>query len=197
MAPTSVNLEYIKDLPLYDEEKPYWCFVSPRADFDPDSQRLDNLEFAEHSVELLDLRGREAQAKLDERGFEIAYHESQCLQFETIPQIEAYKRETEEHLSDFLGAVFVKCYDSCLRKNVTFERSQFDIADPLLKQGPAQGVHIGKNVQITDEIGWPIVDITFDSGPEVITRYLSVAEQKRYLRPGYRIRILKYVSQST
>ena len=143
MSSTTVTLEYLKDLPLYTDEKPYWCFISPREGFDPDTQRLDNLEFSEHLVELRNLRDIATEGKLDQYGFEVAHHDSQCLKFETIGQVEAYKRETENHLAEALDAVFVKCYDSCLRKNITFERSQFDIADPLLKQGPAQGVHIG------------------------------------------------------
>ena len=34
-------------------------------------------------------------------------------------------------------------------------------------------------------------DITFDSGPEVINRYLTEEERSRFLKPGYRFRIIK------
>jgi hypothetical protein len=37
-------------------------------------------------------------------------------------------------------------------------------------------------------------DITHDSGPEIVTRYLTERAKEMYLRPGYRLRIVKYVS---
>jgi hypothetical protein len=143
MAPLLTTLEYLKDLPLYEEEKPYWCFISPREGFDPDKERLDNLEFESHPVELTNIRERGKEIKLERCGFEVMPHQTNFREFETIDAINGYKKETEAHLRHALKAEFVRCYDTCLRKNVVFERSQFDITDPLLKQGLAQGVHIG------------------------------------------------------
>jgi hypothetical protein len=40
-----------------------------------------------------------------------------------------------------------------------------------------------------------LVDITYDSGPVVIDRYLSKDAKTEFLRPGYRIRIVKYVEE--
>jgi hypothetical protein len=44
------------------------------------------------------------------------------------------------------------------------------LCDDLLKQGP---------------------DITYDSGPAVINRYLTEEERSLFLKPGYRFRIIK------
>lgn len=39
-----------------------------------------------------------------------------------------------------------------------------------------------------------IADITYNSGPMIIHRYLSEDEKQRFLRPGYRFRIVKLAS---
>jgi len=69
----------------------------------------------------------------------------------------------------------VKCYELRLRKNVLFQRAQLDLNDPLLVEGPARGVHN---------------DVTYNSGPMIVNRYLSEEEKTLYLKPGYRIRIV-------
>ena len=143
MAEVSTTLEYLQDSPIYEQEKPYWCFLAPSPDFNPDEQRLDNLEFENFPVKIANLRETKHKVNLEKTGFEVLQHTSIFAQFDTEASIEGYRRETEQCIKRALGAEFVKCYDSCLRKNVTFERSQFDMEDPLLQQGPAQGVHIG------------------------------------------------------
>ena len=45
MPSVQTSIEYLQKLALYEEEKPYWCFLPPSEDFDPDVQRVDNLEF--------------------------------------------------------------------------------------------------------------------------------------------------------
>jgi hypothetical protein len=39
--------------------------------------------------------------------------------------------------------------------------------------------------------------VTYDSGPAIINRYLSEEEKTKFLKAGYRIRIVKYVSSSS
>lgn len=70
----------------------------------------------------------------------------------------------------------VKCYHLRLRKNDPIQRKQFDINDTLLLESPAKGVHN---------------DIKFGSGQSTIGRYLPVDVQSRFLKPGYRVRIIK------
>jgi hypothetical protein len=148
MPTVQATIEYLQKLPLYEEEKPYWCFLPPKDGFDPDAQRVDNLEFEEHSnIIIQDLRELDEAPKIDDHGFEVLKHESKFILFDhadAADQVQKYKSETEELLKERLGAVYAICYDHRLRKNVPYRRKQYDLNDPLLREGPAQGVHNGE-----------------------------------------------------
>jgi len=73
------------------------------------------------------------------------------------------------------AAVYVKCYEVRKRENVAIQRSQMDYNDPLLVEGPAKGAHN---------------DVTYSSGPVIINRNLSDEDKVKFLRPGYRFRIM-------
>ncbi|PMD12015.1 hypothetical protein NA56DRAFT_713616 [Hyaloscypha hepaticicola] len=176
MSAVQATLEYLQKLPLYKVEKPYWCFLAPKEGFDPDAKRVDNLEFEHHSgITINNIRDLPNKPEIGDCGFEVLSHESKLSRFREGDDITQYRLETEDLLKEALGAVHVKCYDSRLRKNVPFQRSQLDLNDPLLIEGPARGVHN---------------DITYDSGPVVIARYLSEEDQAKYLKDGYRVRIV-------
>jgi hypothetical protein len=150
MPAVKARIEYLQKLPLYDTVKPYWCFLPPRDGFDPDEQRLDNLEWEDHSdISIEDIRDRKNQFRLDNCGFEVFDHETQFTKFELAEEVVQYKHETEEFLKDKMGAVHVRCYDSRLRKNVLFQRNQLDLNDLLVKEGPARGVHNGESWEPT------------------------------------------------
>ena len=137
-------LQYLQDLPLYKTEKPYWCLLPPHKGFDPNAQRVDNLEFESRSDVLIrDIRESNDALNLSTCGFEVVQHRSKLLGFETVEDVDAYKTETEALLQDKLGAAFVKCYELRLRKNTRFERDEYDMNDPLLVEGPATGAHNG------------------------------------------------------
>jgi hypothetical protein len=135
---------YLQNLELYETEKPYWCFLPPREGFDPHEQRVDNLEFERHEVAITDIRGLRDHVSLENYGFQVLSHDTGVSNFTSPAAAEAYKRETEQLLMKALGAMHVKCYDLRLRKNVIFERTQFDLNDPLHIEGPAQGAHNGE-----------------------------------------------------
>ena len=194
MPTIQANIQYLQKLSLYDEEKPYWCFLQPTEGFDPDAQRVDNLEFEEHpEIQIQDIRDFKEAPRIDSSGFEVLSHQSKFSRFDQADNVFQYKSETEGLLRDRMNAVYVKCYDSQLRKNVMFQRTQLDLNDPLLTEGPARGAHNGKflsDVPFKNKTFiW--VDITYGSGPIVINRYLPEDIQKKFLRPGYRIRIVK------
>lgn len=73
-----------------------------------------------------------------------------------------------------------------------FNRKQFDANDPLLVEGPAKAAHNG---EYPERSAFPArltqLDVTIDSGPVIIDRYLSDEEKHRFLKPGYRFRIVK------
>jgi len=144
MPAVQACLEYLQKLPLYEEEKPYWCFLTPREGFDPDKQRVDNLEFEAHEdITIRDIRESSDKISLEECGFQVIPHQAKNLSFENTEAVTAYKSETEDLLQKTFGAVYVTCYDAQLRKNVPFKRSQLDLNDPLTAEGPARGAHNG------------------------------------------------------
>jgi hypothetical protein len=145
MPSVKASLQYLQKLPLYEVEKPYWCFLPPHEGFDPDTQRVDNLEFEEHEgITVYDIRELSPAAQIGDCGFEVLTHQSRFDRFDKPDDVEQYKLETEELLKDRMNAVHVICYDSRLRKNITFERTLLDLNDPLLTEGPARGAHNGK-----------------------------------------------------
>ena len=193
MPAVQATLEYLQKLPLYDEEKPYWCFLPPHEGFDPDKQRVDNLEFEGYpGIQIRDMRELDAAPKIGDCGFEVLSHRSKLSRFNQADDVSKYVAETEELLGEKMDAVYVKCYDSRLRKNVMFQRSQLDLNDPLLTEGPARGAHNGKLSESSfKNNSLTFADITYSSGPIVINRYVPKDVQKKFLRPGYRVRIVK------
>lgn len=144
MPEIRATLQYLQDLPLYETEKPYWCLLPPHEGFDPNAQRVDNLEFESRpDILISDIRESAEALNLDTCGFEVLAHRSDLSNIETAEDVDAYKAETEALLRDKLGAVFVKCYEVRMRKNTRFERDEYDMNDPLLVEGPATGAHNG------------------------------------------------------
>lgn len=144
MPAVQASLEYLQKLPLYVEEKPYWCFLTPREGFDPDKQRVDNLEFEVHKdITIQDVRESGMKMSLDECGFQVITHNTNNLPLNNVETVTAYRLETEDLLRKTFSAVYVACYDTQLRKNVPFKRSQIDLNDPLTAEGPARGAHNG------------------------------------------------------
>lgn len=169
-------IEYLQDHERYRTEKPYCCLLPPREGFDPDKERVDNLEFETHSdVPITDIRPSKGRISLEDHGFQVLSHATNFSDFTSEEGVRAYKIETEALLRENFGACWARTYDFVLRKNVPLQRKQFDLNDPLHIEGPARGAHN---------------DITYLSGPKVITRYLSDEEKRAFLRPGYRVRII-------
>jgi hypothetical protein len=144
MPHVTSSIEYLQKLPLYETEKPYWCMLTPRDGFDPDEERLDNLEFETRDrITITDIRSLGEEPSISTCGFEVMSHESSVLAFESENDVQACKKETELLLMKVLGAEFVKTYELRSRKNIPIERQVFNIADPLLVEGPARGAHNG------------------------------------------------------
>jgi hypothetical protein len=81
---------------------------------------------------------------LERYGFQVLSHDTGVSNFTSAEAIEAYKRETERLLTEALGATYVKCYDLRLRKNIIFQRTEFDLNNPFHTEGPARGAHNGE-----------------------------------------------------
>jgi hypothetical protein len=87
---------------------------------------------------------------LESYGFQVLSHETEVSTFTTPEAVEMYKRETEGLLIEALGATHVKCYDLRLRKNIIFQRTEFDLNNPLHTEGPARGAHNGEGRLVAD-----------------------------------------------
>jgi len=169
------TLEFLARLPLYETEKPYLYLPGKDEGLDPNVTKLDNLEFEHHSDILIRDMRQHPELKFDDCGFELHEHPSRYQQFDKASDIESYRAETEKLLKTRFNAEKVMLYDIRLRKNNSFDRTEFDVYDPLVVEGPAKGAHN---------------DVTFQSAPEIVKRYLPQEERNTYLKPGYRIRIL-------
>jgi hypothetical protein len=82
---------------------------------------------------------------LESYGFQVLSHDTEVSNLTSADAVEAYKRETERLLTEALGATHVKCYDLRLRKNIIFQRTEFDLNNPLHTEGPARGAHNGES----------------------------------------------------
>jgi hypothetical protein len=146
MPAVQSSLEYLQKLELYEREKPYWCFQQPHEGFDPDKQRLDNLEFEQRpGISIQDIRESETDPRIDVCGFQVLSHQSRFAHFEKPSDFTEYKAETEWLLRRDMNAVYVNTYDWRLRKNIPFHRREMDLNDPLVAEGPARGVHNGQS----------------------------------------------------
>jgi hypothetical protein len=138
------SIDYLQNLPLYKTEKPYYCLLAPKEGYDPNSQRLDNLEYEAHNdISIRDMRDLPSPPTLSTFGFEVLNHKSDKLGLSTRDEVEEYRAETEQMLREALGAVYVKCYEVRKRENIPIERSVMDYNNPLLIEGPAKGAHNG------------------------------------------------------
>ncbi|PVH79055.1 hypothetical protein DL98DRAFT_533408 [Cadophora sp. DSE1049] len=174
MPEVATTLEYLKDLELYHSEKPYFCLMPAANATQADNEQMDNLEFeSHHDIRINDIRPLKEHFKLDEYGFEVVSHTSRFLDLQSdnglnsIMDLAEYQLETEDMLTGHLGATFVKCYDIVMRRNIIFDETVFDLRDQMHVIGPARGAHN---------------DITYNSGPTIINRYLSEDEKQRTWR---------------
>ncbi|KAL8950294.1 MAG: hypothetical protein Q9222_003660 [Ikaeria aurantiellina] len=190
MPSVYATIEYLADIPLYHHEKPYLVLASAQKELVADL-RTNNLEWETHeNILLTDIREHWQSITIDRYGFQVVNHNSGFLDFDTLPSLHKYQRETEELLRQQFPSSYVVCYDlknvnelrlrSKLRKNTDFQRSTIDLRDPFLVEGPAKGAHSGV------EEYCPLIeaDVTLTSGPQIIDRYLSEGDKAKYFKPG-------------
>src|SRR4051794_8334916 len=68
------TIDYLANLPLYDEETPFFVYPSLATDYDPDDPKLSNVQFEKHKITVRSIRGREAELGLDKSGFQVLNH---------------------------------------------------------------------------------------------------------------------------
>jgi hypothetical protein len=105
----------LADLPLYQEEKPFYILPGVDEQIDIQKERLTNLHFTSHQVHISDIRNRE-EYTLNNAGFEVVPHTSKNLKIHDLAQLAYYKEEIEAFFKViFPEAVYVRRYDYCVR----------------------------------------------------------------------------------
>lgn len=89
------------------------------------------------------MRSLKDKPQININGFQVLNDTTKISRFGALEDVARYKSETEELLRKSLGAVYVKCYDMALRKNILFNRTEYDLNDPLHTEGPVRGAHNG------------------------------------------------------
>lgn len=144
MPSIMADMEFLADLPLYKEEKPFMYLPGKDENLDPDRDRLSNLEFEHHEgIRIEDMRDR-PELFLDRCGFEYCSHNFRVNDFDSASSIDTYRDETQQFLTKRFQAVKVLTYEVRQRRNEHFQRKQFDFFDKMLVEGPAKGAHNGK-----------------------------------------------------
>ncbi|KIV92764.1 hypothetical protein, variant [Exophiala mesophila] len=174
MPAVRATLEFLAKSPLYETEKPYLYLPGKDEDIDLDNTRLDNMEYESHANILIRDMRETPDLCLDQCGFEYTTHDFSHQALESRQNIVEYCSQINDLLAHRFKAERVVTYEHRLRKNEMLSRTEFDVYDPLLVEGPAKGAHN---------------DVTFSSGPAIINRHLTQEDKSKYLQPGYRFRV--------
>jgi hypothetical protein len=120
MSDVVTEICFLKDLPLYKQEKPFMVLLPANEGLDPEAFRTNNLEFETlNNILISDIRGTEDPFTLETSGFQLIDHCSQNLDTTSRAQVEAYRAETEKFLSETLGAEKVVCWDVRVGMTIT------------------------------------------------------------------------------
>ncbi|KAI1079848.1 hypothetical protein F5B20DRAFT_590399 [Whalleya microplaca] len=169
---------YIKDLPKWKHEKPY--YISGPLPEDQEHLR-GNIDCVPHETTLYDLRGREDEIKMEKHGFELVKKPSAIplsLDNDSEDRTSEYLEETAAWLEKRLGAEKVLAY--AFRYRVTGDAMEW---------GPTEH-DIGTRVKPDKSTSSPHVDQTFEGGLRRARRHMTSEEAEEYLNGNWRIRIV-------
>lgn len=116
---TTGKISFLKQDPLYSQEKPYLVLLPPSQDAEIDrSIPRSNLLYEYRLVDIGDVRGHTDDYRMEECGFQYLQHKTDVDSLPglrgdgpTREDIDTYKAETEAVLKDFFQAAHVVCYD--------------------------------------------------------------------------------------
>ncbi|SMR55198.1 unnamed protein product [Zymoseptoria tritici ST99CH_3D1] len=172
MNPIHASIDFLAD--RYQEEKPYYLHPASGVDIDLEAVKLSNVIWDPKPVPLRSMR--DANVSLEKTGFCFIEHESKFLPEDgsSGEVATAYQRETEQMLQEYFEAELVTCYDYRRRRNAPVKVEAYDPDDPQHVDQVAKGAH----------------DITIDTITDFVSRLLTPEQQREFLSPGYRIRIV-------
>ncbi|KAI0898716.1 hypothetical protein F4806DRAFT_455425 [Annulohypoxylon nitens] len=169
------SIDFIADLPIYGEEKPFFLHPSASKNVNLDEIKTTNVKWDTKPVTVHSMRDKD-NISLEKNGFCYIKHNSKCIpNLGTNTDVLAdYRKESESLLQSFLNAEFVHCYDCKMRKNAPMILESFDPSDPFLIEQVAVGAH----------------DISLDTVPRLLKDILNEEQLKTYFKPGYRFRLI-------
>ncbi|KAF2759931.1 hypothetical protein EJ05DRAFT_509607 [Pseudovirgaria hyperparasitica] len=168
------SIEFIADLPLYKNEKPYQVLVSA-AEYDS-SVTTNNLKFEKRdSVLIRDVREQKEPFDLNEVGFTILNHQTSVSEIKTNEEVAEYRSETQTYLKKLLDVECVYTFDVKLRDNGADLGRVINLRDDTVPDRPAKGAH---------------VDVSRAAGPRIIGHHLPRELMAKYAKRGYRFRIM-------
>ncbi|KAH4188154.1 hypothetical protein HBI56_108130 [Parastagonospora nodorum] len=138
----STQLEYLKKIPLYDEEKPYQVYTHVPGI--PESEKT-NLVFESHENVLIhDARGLEGEFSMEKQGFEFRTVPTAAnLHAQTETEMNKYLKEVEDYFMTTYGADRVFVYDFRIRRNIEMtNEGEVDLNDKFTHLRPVNQVHI-------------------------------------------------------
>ncbi|KAM5361676.1 hypothetical protein ACJZ2D_012953 [Fusarium nematophilum] len=174
-ADIQTTIDFIADLPLYDEEKPYLLHPSASAKVDVDQIKTTNVEWNKTGVTVRSMRNK-PDISLEKNGFCHVQHESKYLPGPGMgaDAVANYRRETEDLMRSLFNAEFVHCYDYRIRRNSPMTLESYDPDDPMLVEQVAIGAH----------------DLSLDTVPQLLKEILNEEQLARFFQPGYRFRLI-------
>ncbi|KAI1410378.1 hypothetical protein F5Y13DRAFT_192240 [Hypoxylon sp. FL1857] len=174
-ADIQTTIDFIADLPIYKEEKPFFLHPSGSVDVDIDDINTTNVEWDTQSVTVHSMRNKD-DVGLEKTGFCYIEHDSKYIPSAGMNTelVEKYRKEGEDLLQSLFNAELVHCYDHKIRKNVPMTLEKYDPSDPLLVEEVAVGAH----------------DISLDTVPRLLKNVLSEDQLATFFRPGYRFRLI-------
>ena len=108
------SIVFLADIDLYKTTKPYHILL--QAQENPNGRLLDNMKWiTQDNIKITDIRDQDDEYTIEKTEFEIGYHMSKCLNFETPNTVEEYKGEIEDFHRKRFGAVHVSCYEVRVR----------------------------------------------------------------------------------
>ncbi|KXG48433.1 uncharacterized protein PGRI_023030 [Penicillium griseofulvum] len=173
----SATLTFIKSLPLYDEEKPYFLKI-PHNEA---SQvfRKTNLEYSSRDgIAIEDIREQGLDAfSLAENGFQVLTYQTKSPLDLVKGDIKPYCHEITELISRECNATHVVCYDYRLRRS--------DLEITAYEENEERGRNIAAPPVYPAHI-----DHTVEGGPNRIRRHLTKEETEMYMNDKFRARII-------
>jgi hypothetical protein len=123
MPDVQSTLEFLANIPLYQQEKPYFVLPLAGSTIDPDKDPVTNIKLVPEELTIYDIRQQGQEFSIGTNGFQIIKHRTQALPVNNIESLKSYKTETEDMLKGlYPDAECVHTWDFRVRGSKRFVR---------------------------------------------------------------------------